>query len=299
MELKKSLLARYAFALAASIWAANAAAYILGGPEAADHSSTGSWNWENGTTTAPLRAALENPNFFGPGGIVEETVTTTVVDMDALNALLGLDGFIVPWWTNTQSAPYNADIVNFFLGGGDLWVLQDSNGRDGVGDALGVGTVGQTAVTPVNGTAPLFDGPFGVANNVGQGGGEEGFLSEADVLGNNGTIVGRNTEDQVVAAFWGPDQYAPGAGALIIVADIDMFTSQATIDGTFGTTFGNTVGELNDNGIFTLNAFAFLATSEEPIGGGGSPVPTPASIALVGLGLLAMGLRRRKGRNTA
>jgi hypothetical protein len=92
-----------------------------------------------------------------------------------------------------------------------------------------------------------------VANDVGQGGGEEGFLSEADVLAQNGTVVGRNTENQVIAAFWGPDQYAPGAGALIIVADIDMFTTQAT--------FGVDVGDLDDNGRFALNAFAFLATS--------------------------------------
>ena len=70
-----------------------------------------------------------------------------------------------------------------------------------------------------------------------------------------------------------------------------MFTSQATIDGTFGTTFGDTVDDLNDNGIFTLNAFAFLATSEEPIG---NPVPLPATLAIFGLGLVALGFTRRR-----
>lgn len=297
MSDKQNVLAAAVFVMAMP---AAVHAYVIGGPEYADHSSTGGWNWDTGATTAPLRNALENPNFFGPAGVVKETVVTTVVDMDAADPFAGLDGFIAPWWSNTQSGPYETGIVNFFLGGGDLWVLQDSNGRDGVGDELGVGTVGQTAVTPVNGTAPLFDGPFGIANNVGQGGGEEGFLSEADVLAKNGTIVGRNTENQVIAAFWGPDQYALGAGALIVVADIDMFTSQSTIDGLFGTTFGDTLADLSDNGIFTLNAFAFLATSEDPIGdevppdGNGSDVPVPATLALMGLGLAGMGFRHRK-----
>ena len=259
----RGVLANSIVGLAASLAASGAFAYVIGGPEQADHPSSGNWNWDNGATTAPLRNALENPNFFGPTGVVEETVTTVAVDMDSADPFATLDGFIVPWWLNSESAPYQAGIIDFFLNGGDLWLLQDSNGRDGVGDDLGVGTLGQTAITPVNGTAPLFDGPFGTATNVGQGGGQEGFLDEAGVLANNGTIVGRNTEDQVIAAFWGPDQYATGAGALIVVADIDMFTSQATIDGTFGTTFGDTVDDLNDNGIFTLNAFAFLATSEE------------------------------------
>ena len=266
-------------------WGGTAAAYVVGGPEEADHPSSSVWNWENGPTTAPFRAALEEPNYFGPGGVVEETIFTQTVDMDGLDPFAGLDGFIVPWWLDGEVTPYRNAIRDFFLAGGDLWLMQDSAGRDAMGDLLGIPTVGQTAITPVNGIAPLFDGPFGVANNVQQGGGEEGFVSEADVLANNGTVVGRNTENQVIAAFWGPDQYALGAGALIVVADIDMFTSQAT--------FGTTLGDLNDNGIFALNAFAFLSTSTEPL----PRVPEPATLLLLGGGMAMLGLRRRGRRH--
>ena len=74
----------------------------------------------------------------------------------------------------------------------------------------------------VSGGAPLFDGPFGVAANITQGGGEQGFLSQADVIAAGGTIAATNTENQVIAAIWNPGEYAPGSGTLIIVADIDM-----------------------------------------------------------------------------
>lgn len=265
-----------------------AAAYVVGGPGAAFQVSSQGWAWEGGAFVTEFRTALEDPIYFGPGGVVEETIVTVDITPNAAG-LAGVDGFIAPWWRRDESAPFDADVVNFFLGGGDLWLLQDSGpnqpgtgsvlGRDGIGDLLGIPTVGQTAITPVNGIAPLFDGPFGIANNVGQGGGEEGFLSTADVLAANGTIIGTNTENQVIAAAWGANQFAPGAGALIIVADIDMFTTQASFY------------PLDDNGIFTLNAFAFLSGSEEPIPT--VPVPPTGLLLLLGLGLTGIVNKRR------
>lgn len=260
--------------------AANAAPYVVGGPAAGLQTSSNSYQWDGGSYLTPFRDALENPDYFGPTGIVNQEIDTVNVDF-VTTTLDDLDGFIVPWWRNDEAAPYDAAIVDFFLNGGDLWVLQDSDGRDSVGDALGVGTVGQTAISPVNGTAPLFDGPFGLANNVLQGGGEEGYLSEADVLAQGGTVIGRNAENQVIAAVWGAEQYAPGSGALIIVADIDMFTTLAI--------FGPA---LNDNGVFALNAFAFLSTSDEPIDPPEVPLPAAFFLMLAGLGGLKAFARR-------
>jgi hypothetical protein len=99
-----------------------------------------------------------------------------------------------------ESSSYHTDVMNFFLDGGDLWLMQDSSGRDGIGTQFGIPTVGQTLISPVNGIAPLFNGPFGIANNVQQGGDEEGLLSTANVLSKNITIIGQNTENQMITA---------------------------------------------------------------------------------------------------
>lgn len=267
------LLKTVALALVSMSVSAAHATYIVGGPTADLQSSNGSYKWQGPGNLVEFRNALENPANFGPGGIVNTTVDTVDVDMSP-GSLAGLDGFIVPWWHTNESDAYEQQIVDFFLAGGDLWLLQDSSGRDGVGALLGIPTVGQTNITPVSGTAPLFSGPFGTATTVTQGGGEEGYLDQQDVADHFGTVVARNTEDQVIAAVWRPGEYAAGAGSLIVVADIDMFTTRAN----FGT--------MNDNAIFTLNAFAFLATAQD--------VPEPAPLALLGFGLMAMAVYRRR-----
>lgn len=250
-----------------------AAAYTLAGPAAALQPSSGPWSWD-GTNNVDLRLALADPAYFGPAGVVNETITT--VSLPAINAasLAAADGFIAPWISVGDSAPYEQAVVNFFLSGGDLWLLNDSTGRDGIAELLGIPTIGQNnPISAVNGGAPLFDGVFGIATNVTQGGGEEGFLSLADVIANNGTVAGTNVQGNVIAAIWAPGQYAPGSGALIIVADVDVFTTQASFF------------PLDDNGIFTLNTFAFLATAQ--------PVPAPAALTLFGLGLAGLLVVRR------
>lgn len=261
-------------AAAALLVATSAHAYVLGGPSTALQPSSGPWAWD-AEFNVGLRAALENPAYFGPAGVINEPITT--VTFGAINAatLAGVDGFIAPWITLADSSPYEAAVVSFFLGGGDLWLLNDSVGRDGIARLLGVPTIGQNnPVTRFNGGAPLFDGPFGVAVDVQQGGGEEGFISAADVAARGGTVAGVNEQGNIIAAIWRPGQYAPGAGSLVIVADVDVFTTQATFT------------PLDDNGIFTLNTFAFLATAD--------PIPAPATLALFGFGVLGLARLRRR-----
>ncbi|GAA6183559.1 hypothetical protein [Aliiglaciecola sp. NS0011-25] len=270
--MNKSILRNSIICLITLLPMSSVQAYLVGGPNSSFQTTNGSYTWDGGVNVSDFRTALENPLYFGAGGVVSESITTMDIIPDAAG-LAGVDGFIAPWWAVSESSAYHADVIDFFLNGGDLWLMQDSSGRDGIGADLGIPTIGQTAISPVNGIAPLFDGPFGVANNITQGGGEEGFLSTADVLNANGSIIGTNTENQVIAAAWGAGQFAAGAGSLIVVADIDMFTTQAQFD------------PLNDNGIFALNAFAFLATSEDPIG-----VPNVPTVMLI---ILGIGLLRR------
>jgi len=252
-------------------------AYVLAGPAAALQPASGPWSWD-GAFNVELRGALQNPAYFGPAGVINETITTVSLNPINAGAFVGVDGFIAPWISVANSAPYEAAVVNFFLAGGDLWLLNDSTGRDGIAELLGVPTIGQNnPVSAVNGGAPLFNGPFGVAVNITQGGGEEGFLSAADVAARGGTVAATNVQGNVIAAIWSPGQYAPGAGALIIVADVDVFTTQASFN------------PLDDNGIFTLNTFAFLQAPPPP-----PPVPAPGALVLFGLAAAALLSARRR-----
>ena len=96
----------------------------------------------------------------------------------------------------------------------------------------------------------------------------------------SGTVVGRNntTPSQVISAYWQPGQYSPGAGALVIVADIDTFSNQTA-----------TYSPLNADGIFALNTTALAA----------GVVPEPTTVSLMGFGLAAIGVGRRLSRSRA
>ncbi len=270
----------------------NAFAYTVGG--ASYSLSSNNWAWDQ-PNMAPFRNALENPNFFGPAGVIEEEIVTT--DLSAINSttLSGIDMFVSSWISDSTATTFSAEIQTFFLGGGDLFLLQDDSNHDGLGTSLGISTTASNGSVS-NGGFPFFDGPFGIATDVTQHY-AVGQLDPTEVAAQNGNIVGTNAIGQVTSAYWAAGEYATGSGALFIIADVDMIATTFEGSQLNGAEYGTTLTDLNDNAIYALNTFSFLLDGEEipPIT---APVPEPSTILLLSSGLLGLGWYGRKRKKT-
>lgn len=263
-----------------------AQAYVVGGPTKALTPNSFEWAWD-GSYLAPFRAAQENPANFGPGGVVNRSIST--VDLNTVDAasLAGVDMFVGTWVIDFEATPMAADVLSFFLGGGDLFLLQDDAGHDALGSALGISTTTSSGSVS-NGGAPFFSGAFGSASDVTQHF-LTGQLDEAAILAKGGAVVGRNVQNQVTSAYWAAGQYAPGAGALFIVADIDMIAT--TPPPQCGQALcGADDTNMNANAVYALNTFSFLQRT----GGNPNPLPEPGTVLLAVPALLMLGWTRRR-----
>ena len=258
------------------------AAYVVGGAAESLIRDSDRWAWD-GSYMAGFRGALENPANFGPGGIVNRSISTVTLSEVNAGTLAGVNMFVGTWISDIDAAPISAAVKSFFLGGGDLFLLQDDSGHDALGAALGIATTASTGGVS-NGGAPLYNGPFGIAVNVAQLY-NVGKLDPAAIAILGGHIGGVNVDGEITSAFWKAGEFAPGAGALFVVADIDMI---ATTTACGLPLCGASYNPLNDNGIYALNTFSFLQQN------GGNPVPEPGTLALLGLGLLAVTASRRQ-----
>jgi hypothetical protein len=205
----------------------------------------------NGTLFS-LNRALANPANFGPSGVVKRRVA--LIELNALTpaTLAPLKAVIVPWVFDPEASPYAANLRAYFLGGGNLWLLQDDPFHDPIGDLLGIPTPTATGVAtrPTNGVAPIYDGPFGAAANVAQLF-NVGTLDASAVASRGGTIVGTADNGDNAVAVWLQNAYAPGAGRMVIATDVDS-------------THQSTFAPLNANGIWSLNTIAFLLADVTP-----------------------------------
>ncbi|SHH72192.1 PEP-CTERM domain protein [Massilia sp. CF038] len=275
-----------AVVLAALSLSANAA-YIVGGATGAIASDSEQWAWDGSYMTG-FRSALSNPLNFGPGGVVNRSIITTDLAVVDNATLSGVNMFVGSWNSDTQGGMFSAAVMNFFLNGGDLLLLQDDSGHDAIGSALGLDTSGSTG-SDSNGGAPLYNGAFGTANNVHQLY-LVGKLDAAQIAAHNGHIGGTNANGEITSAYWAAGEYAVGAGALFISADVDMI---ATTDGVCGLLCGAHYGTgglgggMDDNAIYALNTFSFLQSN-------GGTVPEPSGFLLAATALLLIVMRRRK-----
>ena len=258
-----------------------AQAYTVGGATQSLISNSGDWAWD-GAYLGGLRSALQSPSNFGPAGIVNRSITTADLAVVDSTTLAGVNMFVGTWVENSQAAGFATAVRDFFLAGGDLFLLQDDSAHDALGTALGVSTTASTGSVS-NGGAPLFDGPFGIATDVTQHY-NVGKLDEAEILAKGGHVAGRNAEGEVTSAYWKAGEYAAGAGALFIVADIDMIASTAACGLSV---CGADYTGMNSNARYALNTFSFLQKN------GGDPVPAPGTLVLAGSALLLLGRMRR------
>ncbi|MBB3169723.1 PEP-CTERM sorting domain-containing protein [Simiduia aestuariiviva] len=281
MNIKRLLTAS---SLSIALFSTSTFAYVVGGASSALTPGSGSWSWD-GAYISDFRSALEDPVNFGPGGIVEEPIST--VTMGAVNAasLSGIDMFIAPWVSDTDAPGFGAAVLDFFLAGGDLFILSDDSSHDWFSEMLGVPTSVSTGSVS-NGGVPLFDGPFGTASDVTQHY-AIGKLDEADILAKGGHVAGTNVEGEVTSAYWSAGEYAAGAGSLFIIADVDMIaTTTACGDPICGADYTG----MNDNAIYALNTFSFLKDH------GGTSVPEPSSLFLMLIALVSLPMLRRRVR---
>jgi MYXO-CTERM domain-containing protein len=122
----------------------------------------------------------------------------------------------------------------------------------------------------------LTDGVFGKDFGVGQFGFVSG-LSAAGIAATGGHIGTQLS--QIFSAYWDDNEYAAGAGRMIITGDVDMIS-----------TYNDSApyAPLNNNGRFALNSTAFLVDESAA-----APLPTTACAGLALLGGLGLARRRR------
>lgn len=230
--------------------AATADTYRLDGPSAVASPSTLGYAWDGGYM-APFRAALENVSNFSNWRNYSSVQTSIVTgEFDFLNglAITRPDGIISPWWADADCSGYEAYVAtyHFLVNGADLFLFNDDSYHDKIGAYLGIPTQNYASSFTFNGVAFPFDGPFGTTASVNMSG-SIGFLDPVDVAVTGGQVLAVNGAGQIVVAYWDRGDYAPGAGRMLIVTDVN------TIGDFFGTA---QYAPLNDNGRFALNLVA-------------------------------------------
>ncbi len=266
-----------ALIVALGLPAARAQTYVLASPNATLNSDQWALSAPN---LSGFRAALTNPAYFGPTGTVR--VSLSLLDLGTVTSttLTGVNGFISPWWSNTQSSPFVSTLLTAFYAGMDLWLLEDDSSHNALGTALGL-TASPANGSVSNGSAPFFSGPFGTAANTATFG-NFAQLDPASVTARGGTVLGRNAANQITAVYWPRGTFAAGSGSLIWFSDVDMISNWSQNPYS---------PALNANGVLALNTTAAFVLA--------TPIPEPATVGLLLLGTVAVVVGTRRRRRSA
>jgi hypothetical protein len=211
--------------------------------------SDNAWSW-NGSEITDWREAMENPSYFGPGGVVSRAIET--VDLASLtdSSLANVDAFVSTWWGSSQSSDYHNIVRDFFLAGGDLVLMQDDTSHDGIGEFLGIETINGMS-NPTTISSPLQDGPFGAVGTISINVGAA-HLNNSQITALGGTICGEDQAGQATFACWDKDEFAAGAGKLVIIIDTEFITKESN---------EANYNSLNDKAKLALNVLEFLTRS--------------------------------------
>jgi len=193
------------------------------------------------------------------------------------------------WSSFTASTVINAQNTVGFVGQGFSSVASILITMDTAGRMTSIAQTGQTAI--VNGAPLGGDAHFSSISNVQMNAGGQ-IVFTATLLGENGIFGGPGGNNSTIFSW------DPTLGLQLIARTGDAFTvapgDVRTISGFNGHGFsGGQDGRilaLNDNGMYTFNASFTDGTS----GVFTTTIPTPGVAALLGLGALAGGRRRRR-----
>jgi len=205
---------------------------------------------------ADLRTMLTDPANFGPGGTVERSVSLSDPGLDTVTpgSLDGVDVFFTGWvLTSTYTADERAALLDYVLDGGAVIATTDGTNHD-ISDLFGLTLEDSsyTTGTPTATDSPLIDGPFGTVSSV-VFSGDQGIYTD---LGEASEIVEADPDLGPAVALLAPGALGPGSGPVVLVADVDVFTTEACAAGPGSGALANEA--------FVLNVFAYLAAPGEP-----------------------------------
>jgi hypothetical protein len=235
-----------------------------------------------GSDYSHLRADLQNPAYFGPGGVVASTFSflPAVATIDAAD-LAGTDIFFLTEPGALSGSAVTA-VHNYVLSGGKLVLVSDSGSDPGIKAVMGAldgGTLsGSAGINGVGGSIVgsglATNGPFGTATApLGLS------LHTTIVPGASTTVIvtdGTPEYGEIARGALGP-----GSGAVAIMGDVSWMNYFIGPGATLATTDTNRIMALN-----------FMAAT------GPSSVPEPGSISLllIVLGISVRGFIRSRQR---